>query len=29
MFVNVNFHTNAGKVGETMRYVAHREETLP
>jgi hypothetical protein len=29
MFVNVNFHTNAGKVGETVRYVAHREETLP
>jgi hypothetical protein len=29
MFVNVNFYTNAGKVGETVRYVAHREETLP
>ena len=29
MFVNVNFHTNPGKVGETVRYVAHREETLP
>src|SRR5262249_37014358 len=29
MFVNVNFHTNAGKVGETVRYVAHREEALP
>jgi hypothetical protein len=29
MFVNVNFHTNAGKVGDTVRYVAHREETLP
>jgi hypothetical protein len=29
MFVNVNFHTNAGKVGETVRYIAHREESLP
>src|SRR5262245_2796863 len=29
MFLNVNFHTNPGKVGETVRYVAHREETLP
>lgn len=29
MFVNVNFHTNAGKVGETVRYIAHREEGLP
>lgn len=29
MYVNVNFHTNAGKVGGTVRYVAHREESLP
>jgi hypothetical protein len=27
--VNLNFHTNAGKVGETVRYIAHREESLP
>jgi hypothetical protein len=29
MFVNVNFHKNSGKVAETVRYIAHREETLP
>lgn len=28
MFVNVNFHTNPGKVGETVRYIIHREEGL-
>jgi hypothetical protein len=29
MYLNVNYHTNAGKVGGTVRYVAHREESLP
>ena len=29
MYVNVNFHSNAGKVGDTVRYVADREESLP
>src|SRR5262245_9342386 len=28
MFVNVNFHSNPGKVGQTVRYIVHREEGL-
>jgi hypothetical protein len=29
VYVNINFHTNPGKVADTVRYVAHREESLP